>query len=937
MAIFIRAEGSKQPEDVKCWITHLRYLRGRWPEVHIDGLFPVVETLVRALAVRVDLGLGDVDQDINEMAGLCDELLNSDFSTNDLADPIMAFVGVVVAHPNGPFRGKIPPDEVIGCLRKAMIQLPDLHLVSIALAQSLYNRILITFSEADFKEGMAILDEVIHFRDPGDRPSQWSEEAFDLAAKFSIARFNASGKPEHLEQAIYRFRTLLDQTSLGNPNRPMVIRFLSFFQGLRFDDSTAGAKALFSTSEFAQRPSFHDLTASLPELDAVNSTTTFAMHFNALQLNTIECLADIAEIKDGVKYCRQLLASYPRSELAPHARSALRNLFYCAFKFTNEIEYLNEAISVTRDQITTMDPSMGRFLSLKELIVFLLTRLDILKRREDLDELMELFPVVEKHEHAHLSRHTPSSCVWASIARRFGHSSTSTAYELAMSSMQDHLTFSPTLDIQHSQLVAMSADFKTLPLDYASYQIHTGRLKQAINTLERGRVLLWSEMRGLRTSIDQIRLADSNLADKFIAVNGELETLTFSSSMSHNVDSGDRDPEGMNPFGYLVLRQQKLLDNREELISQIQAISGLDAFLKPPPFDTLCSSANHGPVIIINHCKWRSDIIIISHGSPPSLITTPNDFFARAKRLQDQLLEERKKDLESDKYEDALRSVLKELYDLVGRPVINRLKELNVPEQSRVWWCPTSVFCSLPLHAMGPIPSDVGPLRYFLDLYIPSYTPSLSALIESRKPGLQFNDKPSILLVAQPDEKMPQAIKEIKVVQAASTQVTTLFSAKATPAAVIARLRDHSFTHIVCHGILEPGKPFEASFKLHRGKRLPLLDIVRSQLPNAEFAFLSACHTAELTEESIADEVLHLAAAMQFCGYKSVVGTMWAMADSDGWELSRDFYRSVFSDEMQGAHCYERTAAALRDAMVKLRRKGGMTLERWVNYVHYGA
>jgi len=176
---------------------------------------------------------------------------------------------------------------------------------------------------------------------------------------------------------------------------------------------------------------------------------------------------------------------------------------------------------------------------------------------------------------------------------------------------------------------------------------------------------------------------------------------------------------------------------------------------------------------------------------------------------------------------------------------------------------------------MGPIPSDAGPPRYFLDLYIPSYIPSLSALIESRKSSLQTFSKPSILLVSQPDEKMPQALKEMKAVQAVNTQVTTLFLAKATPTAVLERLRDHPFAHIVCHGILEPGKPFEASFKLHRGKRLRLLDIVRSQLPDAEFAFLSACHTAESTDESIADEVLHLAAAMQFCGFRSVVGTMW--------------------------------------------------------------
>jgi CHAT domain-containing protein len=85
------------------------------------------------------------------------------------------------------------------------------------------------------------------------------------------------------------------------------------------------------------------------------------------------------------------------------------------------------------------------------------------------------------------------------------------------------------------------------------------------------------------------------------------------------------------------------------------------------------------------------------------------------------------------------------------------------------------------------------------------------------------------------------------------------------------------------------------------------------------------------------DEVLHLAAAMQFCGFRSVVGTMWAMADTDGEGLARDFYSEVFSDTTQGTRYYERTAKALRDAVMKLRRKRNTTLERWVNYVHYGA
>jgi CHAT domain-containing protein len=213
---------------------------------------------------------------------------------------------------------------------------------------------------------------------------------------------------------------------------------------------------------------------------------------------------------------------------------------------------------------------------------------------------------------------------------------------------------------------------------------------------------------------------------------------------------------------------------------------------------------------------------------------------------------------------------------------------------------------------------------YFSDLYIPSYAPSLSALIESRKRGssdASGNSKPSILLVAQP-ETLPGALGEIMAIQTAKTPVTALISTMATPETVIEGLREHRFAHFVCHGLLETGKPFDASLELHKAN-LTLLEIVRSQLPAAEFVFLSACHTAELTEGSISDEGLHLAAAMQYCGFRSVVGTMWAMADTDGADLSKHFYKAIFADkaDQNGVPYHKRSARALQVAVKKLGKK----------------
>ncbi|KAH9160816.1 CHAT domain-containing protein [Lactarius sanguifluus] len=536
------------------------------------------------------------------------------------------------------------------------------------------------------------------------------------------------------------------------------------------------------------------------------------------------------------------------------------------------------------------------------------------------------------------------SCQWAIHARSIGHPTTLTAYKTAMSLVQKSLSFAPTVSIQHTRLVAMGKNCQTMPLDHASFQIKLGRFEEAVETLEQGRALLWSEMRGFRTPMVQLIEEDPPLAKRFAEINQELEALTTSITPSGRPEMEDSVAEGhngMDPFGRLVVKQRKLVVERDVLIPQIRGRPGLETFMMTPSFSALRSAASRGPVIVINHCEWSSDILIIFHNSLPCTIPTANGFYARATELRDELGEARKHGLDSGEYQNALCSALKGLYELVGKPVIKKLRLLGVPEQSRIWWCPTSVFCSLPLHAMGPIPSSGDRNRYFSDLYIPSYTPSLSALIESRNQDAspRMLDKPSLLLVAQPEDSLPGVKGEIKAIRSLEPRVTVaeLVSSEATPSSVVEGLRGSRFAHFACHGELKTGKPFEASFKLHGGSRLTLLDIARSQLPDAEFAFLSCCHAAEITQDSVADEALHLTAAMQYCGFRSVVGTMWEMADTDGRDLAKSFYKSLFSSQETSVPYYERSAGALRDATQKLRGKRGITLERWVNFVHYGA
>ncbi|KAF7342635.1 TPR-like protein [Mycena sanguinolenta] len=116
---------------------------------------------------------------------------------------------------------------------------------------------------------------------------------------------------------------------------------------------------------------------------------------------------------------------------------------------------------------------------------------------------------------------------------------------------------------------------------------------------------------------------------------------------------------------------------------------------------------------------------------------------------------------------------------------------------------------------------------------------------------------------------------------------------------------------------------------------LTLRDLMQANLPHAELAMLSACHTAEHTARSVHDEVLHLAAAVQFSGFRSVCGTLWQILDADEPVIAREFYRRMEKDGKRAG--YEEAARALGLTVRALRRQKGTRLEQWVNYVHIGA
>ncbi|KAI0266239.1 CHAT domain-containing protein [Gloeopeniophorella convolvens] len=646
------------------------------------------------------------------------------------------------------------------------------------------------------------------------------------------------------------------------------------------------------------------------------------------------CLQRFQYTRDVADVCSAYRLAYQARLWDRKTLSNAASLFLRVYKTSGAVGDLQMAVELSRGGLEVSVDPVHRFLLLGTFAKSLAMVYAWDGDKEHLEDSMSTFQVVtfEGGWHATALERFHIATDWAHMARTLDHSSAPQAYSAAFSLLQNTIVPGPSFADNYVHIV--DAFMISLPLDYASYQIKEGLFEEAIETLEAGRSLLWSELRKLYT------------------INRDLEEFASSTSWLTSVDPGDPtvgDASHGQPeaFTLKLEEHQRLVGEHGQVIRQIRELPGFEGFMRTTPFTTLQKAASGGPIIIVNHSSWRTNVLIVLHDALPVFVPLGIDdgveFFDRISALADEM---RPKEHEgagsySKEYDRQLRKILQELYKLVGEPIVDKLRELGIPEQSRVWWCPTSVFCSLPLHAMGPVPSSDGRVCYFSDLYVCSYTTTLDALIASRTVPSNTPNPPSLLSYGQKRGSSPAIDRVMDTVRSSGVRIDTLISERTTKATLLNGLRTHSLVHVSCHGLL----PF-AHLKSSGALREPpcdnriLLGAVLSRESRAEFAFLSTCHTAELPDVHGKNEALHLAAAMQYCsGFKSIVGTMWVCANDDGNDMAEEFYKRLFSPvgKARNLQIGERAARALRDATQALRMKEEVTLERWVNFVHFGA
>ncbi|MEO3809502.1 CHAT domain-containing protein [Sphaerisporangium sp. B11E5] len=448
----------------------------------------------------------------------------------------------------------------------------------------------------------------------------------------------------------------------------------------------------------------------------------------------------------------------------------------------------------------------------------------------------------------------------------------------------------------------------------AEAAITAGRVTEAVELLELGRSILWSQTLRLRTDLTALERAAPELAARLAEIR-------------HVLDAPAEDPDGT------AGRRTRLAREWDDLVERVRGLDGFANFLRAVPYAELRRAADGGPVVIVNVGTGRCDALIVTSGAEdPLLVPLPGlragDADARTLAWLTALLRVDEGDRSRTalvNLRQTLAATLEWLWETVASPV---LTALGAEPGTRLWWCPTGPLVLLPLHAAGARDGASA-----LDRVVSSYTPTLDALIRARRRPPRGD--PRLLAVGMSrtpgQPPLPAVAGELAEIARRRAVTTRLVDGDATRRRVLEALAEHEWAHLACHGTQNLLDPMTAAVHLHDGP-LTVADIAARPLEHAELVCLSACQTA-VGGVGLLDEAVHLAAALHVAGYRHVVATQWSIPDDDAPRLAAHLYETLTADGRPDA---ARAAAALHQATLALRAAHRSRPDLWAPYLHIG-
>ncbi|KAJ7641886.1 CHAT domain-containing protein [Roridomyces roridus] len=657
-----------------------------------------------------------------------------------------------------------------------------------------------------------------------------------------------------------------------------------------------------------------------------------------------EELKNIPDLDRSVEQLAAAVALTPESHPdRPSRLDALGSSLFRRYEHLNSLDDLDTAIQNMQSAVTLIpETHPKRPIFLLNLGIPLLNRFQKLHDPEDSVQLICYFTSAACSATGPACIRFQAAQYWAGHAHALHHPSLLHAYGTAIQLLPELAWLGLTISDRHHLLSQAGQVVR----DAAAAAISAHKYQMAIEWLDQGRSIIWSQLLNLRSPVEELREKYSTLAD-------ELETLSALLDRMSNPSHVSRETMKPPTLQFTAEKAHEIALRRNHILEKIRGLEGFEGFFSPKKISELSQAATKGPIAILNVSQYGCDALILQPEVPDLVIYVPLQqlTMTRVEQLAKQLVTivggpgrndrlggSREGHLDPDAQ---FCEILLELWLKIVCPVLDVLKNHSPkpsPERglAHVWWCPTGPLAFLPIHAAGMY----GPDEPF-DHLISSYTPSLSALIQSLRSQSSPSKDLQLLAVTQPtaenQDYIPgtkDEVRNIKQQVNGKTSVLWLNEEMATIQNVETGIQESRWVHFACHGVQSASNPTDSALLLAGSSRLTLSDIIKLSLPNADLAFLSACQTATGSQE-LQDESVHLAAGMMLAGYRGVIGTMWSIRDQDAPQVAADVYSHLFKISPPES---TKAAEALHLAVRKLQEKLGAnnSFRRWVPFIHFG-
>ncbi|KAG1788963.1 CHAT domain-containing protein [Suillus plorans] len=741
-----------------------------------------------------------------------------------------------------------------------------------------------------------------------------------------VSRFEHQGNPNDLDEAISLYEEALHLCPVGHESR----------------DSSLDNLGLALINRFNERSNIGDMTRAISlHREALMLCTPGHPHRDTTLHNLALALKkryDKSQVSEDLNeaidlYCESLRLQrldVPDRYLTLYS---LGSVLCSRFTETQKNEDIEEAIALCQESLAALSSlHPNRHFSYMRLQEAYLSRYRILHDPADLSLAVENSRLASRHSTQGFPQRIVRAFNWTVEAEQHGHGSALEAYSTFFELLDAHLAtrFSAT---SRREAAAAFHVARTLPADAASCAICCDNLPHAVELVEQGRGQQWSLASRLRTPVEDLESANPALAHNYLELSKLVSSAAQSSATITDSAAAER----------AAIEYRRLTRQWEAAVAEIRDLRGFSRFLLPPLYADLQAAARQGPVIILIASQYSCSAIIVPTSGDPHHVPLPSVTLADLSNLKDRVARaiRHASTLGPKVPRNDLIVLLRTVWDEIMLPIVNVLRHDLKLKYCRIWLCPTAAFTSIPLHAAHPFRTNPDGSREqcLEDLYICSYTPTLSALVRSRQ-TMKKRVTPSFVTIGQgqPGAGKGKALlavdSELELVHKlvpVTARHTSVSGDAATRAGALEALQQNTWVHLACHGKQDPEQPYNSHFVM-RDEDLTLLDIMERDIPHAEFAFLSACHTA-VGDEETPDEIIHLAAGLQFSGFKSVIGTLWQVDDSVAKHVVKAFYESMFKDLKDGgAMDCTKAAWALNRATHAVKTQ--VPLEQRMVFVH---